>query len=126
MENTYFKVLLKDITNHGLDSEFVYAICENNNLYELLTNKKIYMDDNQPIDKKSFKGNNYSIVGATKDECYSVEIALYIKFLPKDEKERVISYLNELERYTSDYMLNNSYDDNKVKRLTKSDFIKKY
>ena len=97
MEKKYYKVALSNIFDEGSKKECVYAVLENNELHELLTNKKIYLSEFGYFDKDIFLSNNYDIVGIAYNEVDKSEVSVFLKFITLMDKERVIERIKDIE-----------------------------
>ena len=79
----------------------VYAVYENNNFYEIITGKKIYMLDNNIISedvlKDDFNNKHCSLIGVSKEVCKESDISIYLRFSIISEKIELITDINEIE-----------------------------
>ena len=119
MNNNELKYYRIAITNPFIDESknyLVYAICENNIYYEILTNKRIYVLDNINISREVFKDDfenkKCSLIGTFKQECSEAIISIFLRFSLPAKKEETIKNIYEIEN-----SINTLFYNNKVKKL---------
>ena len=103
---TYY--YLRVIVPNSNEFEDVYAVLESDgSLYELLTNKKIYIKSNHDVNWDEFTSGDYKLVGILR--CKSSEdgniipvqisessVLAYLKFLNSDARENKVSRIDYL------------------------------
>lgn len=112
----YYIVTIQNILNNDNQKQDVMAIEENNELFELLTNQKIYMVDNGEFNEEDYLINNYNLIGVSKIEVPSKSIAKYLFFLTDQLKIEEINVINEI----AESIKNSLKNSKKVLKLQKN------
>ncbi|MBQ8892048.1 MAG: hypothetical protein IJ068_04205 [Bacilli bacterium] len=123
----YYKIVLNNIYLKNGKSELVFGVLENGKLYEILTNKEIYMiyDENLSY-KDDFLEQNSRLIGIAKEEVGGEDVSLFLRFTTKIGKERIIKRIKDMEKSINDCLNDKNTDNFKIKQMKKSDFLKKY
>ena len=123
----FYKIVLNNIYLKNGKSELVFGVLENDKLYEILTNKEIYMiyDENLCY-KDDFLNQKGKLIGIAKEEVGGEDISLFLKFITPIGKEKMIKRIEDMEKSINDCLDSNSLDNSKIKKIKKDDFLKKY
>ena len=129
MDNVcYYKINLENIFLDGSRQVWVYAILENNQLYELLTNKPVYYSQNKnEFDVNIFANKHFRLITNKIVECSLEEVAIYLRFLTSIRKEELIKKIIYHEESVKKSLNNlDFYENYYVKRMKKAKFLKNY
>ena len=100
-ETKYYRVAITDPFVDNGERYIVFAALENGNYFEILTNKKIYILNNNIISVDVFKDDFYnkecSLIGIFKKECDESIISKYLRFSLPARKEEIIENINKIE-----------------------------
>lgn len=120
----YYIITLKNVFLSDSKTDVHFGIFDYGKYYDLLTNKEIYMVNDDNISKEEFINSNCKLIGINYEECSSEKIGLFLKFITSSARDILINEVNEMEKSINDSL--NSLEQNKIKKLTKSEFLKKY
>lgn len=123
----YYIVTLKNIFLADSKRDLHFAVCDQGKYYDLLTNKEIYMVDNNYINKEEFINSNCKLIGIEKQECSAAKVSLFLRFMTETSKNFLIEEVNNMENSIKESLNNNDFIvENKVKKIKKEEFLKNY
>ena len=101
----------------------MFGVLEDGKLYEILTNKEIYMiyDENLCYKNDILKQDS-RLIGIAKEEVGGEEVSLFLRFTTKIGKERIIKRIEDIEKSINEYLSDNCNDE----KIKKHKFLKKY
>ena len=123
-----YEIVLKNILKSDSKEDKVFAFLDNNVYYELLTNKKIYVvDDNLEFDVVNYRENNYDLIGIKVRECNVFKVSKFLKFITNEKKENMINNILFQENSVRNTLNKlDFYESNYVKTMKKAKFLKNY
>ena len=111
----YYIVAIQNILEDDKLVRHVCAVEENDDLFEILTSKKIYMLGDKEFNMVEFLENDYSLIGVSKSTITSESIAKHLYFMTEFSKKTEIDYINQIEESIKNSINNNK----KVLKLQK-------
>lgn len=115
-EIKYYRIVINNPFIDNGEKYIIYAVYENNNYYEILTNKKIYILNSNDISidviKDDFLNKKCSLIGIFRKECSEALVSKSLKFSLPARKEEIIENINKIEE-----SIKSSLDKNKEKIL---------
>ena len=124
----YYTITLRNLFLNDSGKDIQFGVYENNKYYDLLTKKEIYMVNSEDeFSEEDFINSNCKLIGIKKEEVDGSKISLFLRFMTQSGKENLISQVNMMERAIQSSI--NSYklqSNNKVKKMKKEDFLKKF
>lgn len=107
----YYKI---QVTNPFVEdslTEKIYAVKQNDDYFEILTGKKIYILENESISneviKDDYLNKNCSLIGISKELCSDTEVSKYLVFEIISKKKEIIDNLNIIEQSIFDKFIKN-------------------
>ena len=122
----YYIITLKNIFLDDSETDIHFGVFENGKYYDLLTNKEIYMLDDNYITANDFLNSNCKLIGIKKEECSIDKVSLFLKFITKEAKDILIDEVNNMEKSIENSLNNNLLTENKIKKIKKEDFLINY
>ena len=113
----YYKILVTNPFIEGSIKEKVYAMKKDNDYYEILTGKKIYVLENKIPDdvlKDDYFNKKCSYIGISKELCFDSEVSKYLVFEVISRKKEILDNLDNIEGSILNY-----FSKNKTKIIKK-------